>query len=116
MTPNGIPMSVVMTIPISRAPLTFLIRRKDVMTRPIIATPALPLNHDPLSSTRVAPPTMIPAFCSPMKAMNRPIPAAIAFLRLCGMLLTIASRILKNVRIRKIIPSQKIAVRAHCQE
>ena len=112
-TPKGIPTIVVMIIPRSRAPFTFLARRIPVTTRPIIATPAGPLYHVALSSTSVAPPTMIPAFWSPMKAMNRPIPAAIAFLRLAGMLLTIASLTLQNVRRRKMIPSTRIADSAH---
>ena len=51
-----------------------------------------------------------------MNAMNSPIPAAIAFFRLSGMLFTIASLILKKVRRTKIIPSQNIAVSANCHE
>ena len=81
---------------------------------PIIATIAEGLVM--LRPTRVALSTMIPAFWSPMNAMKRPIPTPIAFLRFAGIEFTIASLTLKNVRRRKMIPSQKIAVRANCHE
>ncbi len=48
--------------------------------------------------------------------MKRPIPAPIAFLRLAGIALTIASRRLVSVSITNIRPSIRIAVRANCQE
>ena len=56
-------------------------------------------------STRVAQSTMIPAFCIPINAMKKPMPTLIAFLRLSGILLTIASLILKIVNTIKIRPS-----------
>lgn len=58
----------------------------------------------------------MPAFCRPMKAMKKPMPAPMAFFREAGMLFTMASRMLKKVSSRKMTPSQKIAVSAHRQE
>ncbi len=113
-TPIGIPMIVVTIIPIRMFPFTLYATRTAVMTRPIRARIAVllemfkPTRVDPLS-------TMIPAFWRPMNATNIPIPTLIAFLRLAGIELTIASRTLNAVRRIKIIPSQKIAVKANCQ-
>jgi len=86
-----------------------------VIRRPIMARPGAPLNQSALRETKVAPSTMIPAFCMPMKAMKRPIPTPIALFRFAGMLLTMASRMFAAVRIRKMIPSTNTAVSANCQ-
>src|SRR5574344_541549 len=90
--------------------------KTPVMIRPIIASIGAPDVISP-RLTRVASFfTMTPAFCKPMNAMKRPIPAPIAFLRLAGIALTIASRRLVSVSITNIRPSIRIAVRANCQE
>ena len=60
--------------------------------------------------------TMILAETSPMKAMNRPMPADTARFRLMGIALKIASRTLVRDRIMKITPSRQTAARAVCQE
>ena len=52
----------------------------------------------------------------PMKAIYSPMPAPMAFLSVAGILFTMASRMLKNVSSRKMIPSINMAVIAHCQE
>ena len=57
---------------------------------------------------------MIPAFCRPMKAMNRPMPAPIACFRVSGIAFRIHERTLVSVRIMNMIPSRKTAVSANC--
>ena len=59
--------------------------------------------------------TMMPAFFSPMKAMNIPIPTDMAYLRFNGMAYSIFSRILKNVIIINIKPSIRSMASACCQ-
>ena len=114
-TPNGIPMIVVTRIPIRIPPFTLYAVRIAVTTKPMNATIAVLLVM--LRPTSVAPlSTMIPAFWRPMNAIKRPIPTPIAFLRFAGIELTIASLTLNAVRIRKMTPSQKIAVSANCHE
>ena len=66
--------------------------------------------------TRVAESTDSPAFCRPMKAMNRPIPTETARFKGRGMELKIASRTLVRERIMKMIPSINTAKSATCQE
>ena len=60
--------------------------------------------------------TTMPALISAMIVINKPIPAVIANLRLLGILLTSASRNLKNESIINIIPSTRIAVSATSYE
>ena len=55
-----------------------------------------------------------PAFCKPMKAINKPIPTDTAFLRLNGIASKIASRTFVKERIIKIIPSTNTANNAIC--
>ena len=59
--------------------------------------------------------TMIPAFCKPMNAMNKPIPAPMALRRLKGNASTIFSRKLVTVSRMNMIPSKSTAVKANCQ-
>ena len=60
--------------------------------------------------------TTRPEFCNPMNAMNNPMPGAIAFLRDFGIALTIAILIPETVRMKKSIPSMRMAVSANCHE
>ena len=59
--------------------------------------------------------TMTPAFCSPMNAMNRPMPAAIAHFMLGLTALKIISRRPASDRIKNKIPDTKTVPRATCQ-
>ena len=57
-------------------------------------------------------PTTIPAFTKPMIAMNKPIPAEIAFFKSSGIALTIAVRAPVTVSRMKMIPAINTAARA----
>ena len=59
--------------------------------------------------------TIKPAFCRPMKAMNRPMPAAMPFLRLGLTALKINSRRPTSERIRNSTPEINTAPSATCQ-
>ena len=60
--------------------------------------------------------TTILAFCSPMKAINNPIPALTADFRVMGMALKMASLTLVTESTMKIRPSANTASSAICQE
>ena len=95
-------------------PRTFFTTSTDVTARPIIASSGLPEVISPNDTSVESLLLMIPAFCRPMKAMKRPIPAPMAFLSEAGMAFTMASRRFVSVRITKMIPSMNTAVRANC--
>ena len=114
--PIGIPMIVVMRIPTRSPPLMWRIVKNEQITIPMIASKALPLVQSPRTTNVASLFTIIPAFCIPMNAMNRPIPAPIAFFMLIGIASTISERMFVRVRIMKMIPSMKTAVSANCQE
>ena len=59
--------------------------------------------------------TMILALRKPMKAMNRPIPAAVPYFRQSGMPFTIISRTLVSVSRRKSMPEMNTTPSAVCQ-
>ena len=104
-------------------PFTFLMTRTEVIRTPKIArntviptscmVPPSTASREK-NSTRVAPPTTILAFCSPINAIKKPIPTDTAFFRLVGMELKIASRILNRDSRMKITPSTNTAARAAC--
>ena len=52
----------------------------------------------------------------PIRAIKKPMPAAMPTLRVLGMLLMTASRIFVSVSRMKMTPSTKIAASATCQE
>ena len=60
--------------------------------------------------------TTILAFCRPIKAMNRPIPALTADFSVMGMALKMASLTLVTDSTMKTRPSTKTAISAICQE
>ena len=109
------PISVVMMIPMRMPPRTFSITRPAVIIKPIIATRAVPWVIFPRVTSVESEFTMIPAFCRPMKAMNRPIPAPMAFFKVPGMALMSQVRTLVTVRMMNRSPSRSTAVRANCQ-
>ena len=65
--------------------------------------------------TSVEESTDSPAFCKPVKAMNRPMPTETPFLSVSGMALKIASRTLVSDSTIKTRPSIKTASSATCQ-
>ena len=115
-TPNGIPTTVVKAIPIRIEPGTFITYKIIVITNPIIATSAEEL----LKSTKpiIVPKSdlAIPAFASPIKVINNPIPTATAFRKFAGIDLIIASLTPNNDNTINNKPSNKTAVRANCHE
>ena len=82
------------------------------MTKPISASATSGFAKSPRATFVESFETMMFAFCSPMKATNRPMPAEIPFFRFAGIPLMICSRILNSDIMMKMIPSTKTAVRA----
>ena len=68
-----------------------------------------------LNSTSVGPSLTRLAFCNPIKAINKPIPALTACFKDKGIASNIASRTRVSERIMKIIPSINTANNAVCQ-
>ena len=114
-TPIGMPMMVVMTMPMSRAPLTLSASSPPVMKKAMIASTAVGSERSPRPTRVAGLSTMMPQFLRPMKAMKRPMPALIAFFISEGIAFTMSSRTLVSVRSMKISPSMRMAVRANCQ-
>ena len=114
--PKGMPAMVVTNMPISSAHGTFLTIRGTVMSKPHRASKALPLVMSPRLMSVAGSETIMPAFCIPIRAMNSPIPAPMAFLIEAGMASTIQERMLVSVSITNRIPSISTAVRANCHE
>ena len=114
--PIGIPIRAVAMMPISRAPGTFRMTRMPVRMRPITESRPGPLVRVPRSTSVAGLSTTMPPLFRPISAMNRPMPAPIAFRMDFGKAFTIASRTLVKVRITKMKPSMRTAVRANCQE
>ena len=109
------PSKVVARIPISIPPLTLSMTRPAVMAKPIRLSRAVPLVMSPRLTRVASLLTMMPAFCIPMNAMNRPIPAPIAFLSVPGMAPRSHPRRPVMDMIMKINPSMSTAVSANCQ-
>ena len=80
-TPNGIPMIVVIIIPIKIEPGTLSVYKTIVITSPSMPTIADACSRLKFTNATGVPacPVIIPAFASPIKVMNKPIPTATAF-------------------------------------
>ena len=106
-------------------PFTPLTKSTPVIRTPMSASstvmPSLeniPFATDALKEyipTRVALSTTMWAFCRPMNAINRPIPADTAYFKFIGIELKICSRTLVRDRARKMIPSTNTAASAISQ-
>ena len=114
--PIGIPMSAVARIPMSSEPGTFLITSTEVMIIPITPSRAEPPVSLPMVTNVAEFSTMMPAFLSPMKAMNSPMPAPMARLSVVGIASTMRVRIFVTVISTKRNPSMRMAVSANCHE
>ena len=110
------PMIAVTRMPIRMLPLTFRMTRAPVMTIPMMPSRAAPWVMSPRETRVESLFAMIPAFCRPMKAMNRPIPAPMACLSESGIAFRIQERTFVSVRMMNRRPSRNTAVRANCQE
>ena len=101
-------------IPIKIAPGTRRTNSTAVRMRPTIAISAALEANDP-SVTNVAGLVMTrPAFLSPMKARNIPMPAVTEYLRWCGTARTIAWRTPSTERRMKMQPEIATAPSAVC--
>ena len=103
-TPNGMPMSIVIMIPRRIAPGTLRAYRKPVMISPMKARKAEPEVISPRATRVALSSTTTPALFRPINAIKSPIPAPMAFLRLIGIASTIASLTLVRVRTIKMRP------------
>ncbi|MDR6151206.1 hypothetical protein QE358_003084 [Sphingomonas sp. SORGH_AS742] len=96
--------AVVTTIPISIAPRTFQMLSIAISNSPSSASAAPGSVNGPSVTSVAGLATTIPAFLSPMKPMNSPIPPATAANRCDGITETISCRTPVSVRIRKQTP------------
>ena len=103
-TPMGIPMIVVAMMLRNKAPFTFLAMSTPLKIMPIVPRIAVGVNLPRVTKVAVEE-TIRPEFFNPMKAINMPMPTDMAWRRLVGMALRMASRTLKKVMIRNISPS-----------
>ena len=114
-TPNGIPINVVAIMPQNNEPLTL-----RAISTPLSKVAKIPNKHGVVNSpnpTNVPSfATIMPAFLSPIKAINIPIPAEIAYRKLLGIALNIISRTLKNVININITPSISKIASEFCHE
>ena len=115
-----------MKMPSRMLPFTFFTISTPMISTPIRANRAVmpwlrkvPFFKEPLMEkmvTRVESEfTVSFAFCRPMKAMNRPMPALTAFFRHMGMALKMPSRTLVSDSAMKIRPSINTAASAISQ-
>ena len=112
--PIGTPMAVVTSKPISNAPRTFFTTRVPVISKPSKPSSGTGDIISPIVTNVALSLTIIPAFCNPIKAINRPIPTPIALRSDAGIAFTIASRRFDSVIRINITPSIKTAVSANC--
>ena len=91
------PKIAVTTIPIKIAPGTFIAIKMTVKVKPksVIQT-AGELNLPKVTKLESLLTMSLP-FCKPMKAMNKPIPAEIAYFKSCGIASTTFARSFKTV-------------------
>ena len=101
-------------IPKNKAPFTFLANKNPIIINPIIANSGAGWVKSPRPTIVPPPPTTIPAFVKPMRAINKPIPTDTDFFKFIGIESNIASLTLKNDSKINSIPSIKTAVRANC--
>ncbi len=115
LNPNIQLTAVVMRMPSRRAPLILYAMSIPVTTMPKTNS-RTPGDSTSPRATRVAgSPTITPADCSPMNAMNKPIPTLTASLRVIGISLTILFLTGSIESIRNITPSINTAASATCQ-
>lgn len=102
-------------MPMKMAPGTFLIIKIKVTTKPKTVKRVAESENEP-SPTRVdLLATINPPCCRPKNAINKPIPAEIAYFRFAGIASIIFSRNLKMVIKTKINEATNTAAKAVCQ-
>lgn len=113
-TPNGIPMKVVMRMPRSKEPGTLRFTRIEHSRVPMIARRTCGEWRSPKDAIVEGLETIMPALLIPMKAMNKPIPGAMALRKDIGNASTIFSRNPVIDMRMKMMPSIRTAVSANC--
>jgi hypothetical protein len=111
-TPKGRPTTVDMRIPHRIPPFTPRASRTPVTNSPMAATIGIGLLKFPMPKNVAGSAMENSALLKPIKAMNRPIPAPIAFLRVLGTASIIASLTLVNVSTTNTTPEIKTAPKA----
>jgi len=106
---------VVSRIPISMAAGTRRASSAEVASKPNTASSVCGSRTLPNVTKVAGCGTIKPALWNPMKAMNRPTPAATAAYNSNGMAATINCRMPTAVRIRKATPETNTAPKAACQ-
>ena len=115
-SPNAAAAPVTTIMPINNAPLTLKQVSAAIKNNPAIDSKAGILFLKLPSATVVASLlTIMPALNSPIKVINKPIPAEIPIFNDLGIVLTIISRMLVKVKTINITPSTKTAASATFQ-
>ena len=114
-TPKMRLATVEIRIPIRIAPRTLRAMRVSVTAIPKSESRTGAASRAPRVINVAGSFVMIPLIWSPMKAMNRPIPIAMAFWSECGRAFMMASRTPTNERMKNSIPAMKTIPNASCQ-
>lgn len=115
-TPKIMPTTPVNRIPAIMPPLKPRATRASVSTSPNTASNTGPCVKSPSFRYVTGSATTIPPFFRPIKAMNSPMPTAMANFRLRGMALSTASRRLVRTNSVTSRPSTTTTAIACCQE
>ena len=111
-TPIGMPMIVAATMEISRAPLRLTAVSTTATMMEMAATMAVGLVRSPSARNVDSSAAMNPPPCSPMKAMNKPMPMPMAHLRDTGMASMTALRKPQSTSSKMRMPSRNTTAMA----
>ena len=114
-TPNTMPSTAVTRMPMSRLPWTLRAMSPAVSMRPQQASSGPGWVTWPRATTVASFFTTMPAFWSPMKAMNMPMPTTMAYLRFMGTASMSSWRTCVTVSSRNTMPEKNTAPRATVQ-
>ena len=103
-------------MPMSMAPLILYMSSDAVRMIPMQQSRAEPDVRLPKVIKVALSATMSPAFFNPNEAMNTPMPTEMDAFNCRGMALTIFSRTLVILKMMKMMPSNRMAVKANCHE
>ncbi len=103
-------------MPMRMLPRTFAAMRMAVIIRPSIARKTGGETRLPKATVVAGLAVMIPPLMKPIRAINKPIPAATAFFKELGIALSIQSTIPVTAKMKKTIPEMTTAPKAACQD
>ena len=112
--PKIMPTTAVMIIPKNTAAFTPLVIKMTVTIRPKIVSNVGPFEKSPKPTSVESFFTMRPEVCMPIKVINKPIPAPIAYFNCVGIKWINFSRSPVSVNRKKKIPEINTAPRACC--